>query len=230
MLRLALSIAALAILAAPAAAQQSFAFGHIDREGKETKEGPHAPPWTRTKVHASFFGVPAKRVLSGPVTILPHDPALPAAALSIQKFGPYEKEECTGQFSKYRTAELPELPGDAYRNYVSNDKARRGAAWVSEALIVHPAQPNAKTLPKQSVAVADMPKGFPLATLVAAFDLSGSGKAEVVKVNYCCYNAAFDDAQCIKAGGKQGGAQCTALFHKNKAGWRRVFMDHVTDC
>ena len=84
MFRFALSVAALAMLAAPAAAQQYFAFGHIDRDGQETKESPPAPPWTRTKVHASFFGVPAKTVLSGPVTILPHDPALPVATLPIQ--------------------------------------------------------------------------------------------------------------------------------------------------
>ena len=230
MLRLALPIAALALLAAaPAAAQQYFAFGHIDREGKETKEGPPAPPWTRTKVHASFVGVPAKKVLSGPVTILPHDPTLPAATLPIQKFEPYVREACTGQMSKFRAAEFPDLPGDAYRNHVSQDKVR-GAAWVSLALVVHPPQPNAKTLAKQSVAAGDMPKGFPLATLEAAFDLTGSGKAEVVQVDYCCHNAAFDNAQCIKAGGKNGGARCTALFHKNKAGWRRIFMNRNEDC
>ena len=229
MLRLAVVLAALSLLAAPAAGETYFAFGHIDRDGQETKEGPPAPPWTRTKVEASFFGVPAKTVLSGPVTILPHDPALPAATLPIQKFEPYRREECTGQMSKFRAAEFPELTGDVYRNYVSRDK-ERGAAWVSLALVIHPARPNAKTLPRQSVAAADLPKGYPLATLEAAFDLSGSGRPDIVQLDYCCYNPAFDNAQCIKAGGKDGGARCTALFQKNKAGWRRLYMARNADC
>jgi hypothetical protein len=113
--------------------------------------------------------------------------------------------------------------------YEQPDKLR-GVAFAGRALFVHPAQPSAKTLPKQSVAQADMPKGFPLATLEAAFDLSGGGKAEVVRVDYCCYNPAFNDAQCLKAGGKNGGSKCFALYHKNKAGWRRVFMDRDEDC
>jgi hypothetical protein len=230
MLRIALPIAALALLAAAsAAAEQSFGFGYIYREGQPTQGGPDAPPWTRAKVQGSFFGVPANKTLAGPATILPYDPALPAAALPIEKFGRYEREECTGQMSKYRSAQFPDLPGEAYRNYVSLKK-ELGQAWVSSTLLVHPAAPNAKTLPRQSVAAGDMPKGFPLATLEAAFDLSGGGKAEIVKVDYCCYNAAFDNAQCIKAGGKNGGARCTALFHKTKAGWRRLFFDRVEDC
>src|SRR5262249_38986741 len=228
MLRFAVPFAALALLAAPAIAQ-SFAFGHIDREGQETKEGPPAPPWTRAKVHANFFGVPAAKTLTGPATILPFDPALPPATLPIQTFGRYEKEECTGQMSKYRSATFPDLPGEAYLKYVQPDK-QRGEALVSSVLVVHPAQPNAKTLAKQSVTPGDMPKGYPLAALEAAFDISGSGKAEVMKLDYCCRNPAFNDAQCIKAGGRDGGARCIALFHKTKAGWRRVFMDRNQDC
>ena len=228
MFRFAVTLAALALLAAPAAAQ-NFGFGWLDREGAETKEGAPAPPWKRTKVQGSFFGVPAQKTLTGPVTILPFDAALPAASLPIQKLGKYEKEECSGQFSRYRNVAFPDLPGDAYLQYVQPDKLR-GAAFAGRALFVHPAQPNAKTLPKQSVAAGDMPKGFPLATLEAAFDLSGSGKAEVVRVDYCCYNPAFNEAQCIKAGGKDGGSRCFALYQKNKAGWRRVFMDRDQDC
>lgn len=228
MLRFAVTFAALALLAAPAAAQ-NFGFGWLEREGTATKEGAHAPPWKRTKVEASFFGVPASKTLTGPATILPYDPALPAAALPIQKMGRYEKEECSGQMSKYRPVEFPELPGDAYLKYEQPDKLRP-APFAGRVLVVHPAQPNAKTLPKQSVAQGDMPKGFPLATLEAAFDLSGSGKAEVVRVDYCCYNPAFNEAQCIKAGGKNGGSKCFALYQKNKAGWRRVFQDRDEDC
>ena len=228
MLRFAVTFAALALLAAPAAAQ-NFGFGWLEREGTATKEGPHAPPFKRTKVEGGFFGVPAAKTLSGPVTILPFEPALPAASLPLQKLGKYEKQECDGKFSKYRNVEFPDLPGEAYLQYVQPDKLR-GAAFAGRALFVHPAQPNAKTLPKQSVAPGDMPKGFPLATLMAAFDLSGSGKADVVRVDYCCYNAAFDDAQCLKAGGKDGGSKCFALYQKNKAGWRRVFMDRDQDC
>lgn len=229
MLRLAVPFAALAILAAPALAQQSFGLGYLDREGQPTKEGPDAPPWTKVRVHVGFFGVPAAKTLSGPVTILPHDPALPPATLTIQTFGKYEREECTGTLSRFRYAQLPELPGDAYRTYVQPDK-RRGASWVASALIVHPAQPNAKTLPKQSLAASDMPKGFPLATLEAAFDLSGGGKAEIVKLDYCCYNPALGEQQCIKAGGKNGGARCSALYQKTKTGWRRLFFEQVADC
>ena len=228
MLRFAVTFAALALLAAPAAAQ-NFGFGWLEREGVETKEGPHAPPFKRTKVQGGFFGVPAAKTLAGPVTILPFEPALPAATLPLQKLGKYEKQECDGKFSKYRNVEFPDLPGDAYLQYVQPDKLR-GAAFAGRALFVHPAQPSAKTLPKQSVAQADMPKGFPLATLEAAFDLSGGGKAEVVRVDYCCYNPAFNEAQCLKAGGKNGGSKCFALYHKNKAGWRRVFMDRDEDC
>lgn len=228
MLRFAMTLAALALVAAPAAAQ-NFGFGWIDREGAETKEGPPAPPWTRARAMGGFFGVPANKTLTGPATILPFDPALPPATLPIQKMGRYEKEECSGQFSKYRNVEFPDLPGAAYLSYVQPDKLR-GAAFAGSTLIVHPAQPNAKTLPKQSVSQADMPKGFPLATLEAAFDLSGSGKAEVVRVDYCCYNPAFDQAQCIKAGGKDGGSKCFALFQRGKAGWRRLFRDRDDAC
>jgi len=228
MLRFAVTVAALALLAAPAAAQ-NFGFGWLEREGTETKEGPHTPPWKRTKVQGGFFGVPAAKTLLGPATILPFEPALPAASLPIRKLGKYEKEECSGQFSRYRNVEFPDLPGESYLQYVQPDKLR-GAAFAGRALFVHPAQPNAKTLPKQSVTPGDMPKGFPLATLEAAFDLSGSGKAEVVRVDYCCYNPAFSEAQCIKAGGKEGGSRCFALFQKGKAGWRRVFMDRDQDC
>ncbi len=227
MLRFVLTIAALATFSAPAAAQ-SFAFGWIDREGQETREGPHAPPWKRTKVQANFFGVPAAKSLSGPATILPHDPALPPATLPILTFGRYQKEECTGLMSKYRSAEFPDLPGEAYLRYVQPGQTR-GAALVGAALVVHPARPAARTLPKQSVAAGDMPKGYPLATLEAAFDLSGGGRAEVVKVEYCCHNPAFTDAQCAKAGGRDGGARCAALFLKGKAGWRRVFMTRNED-
>lgn len=173
--------------------------------------------------------MPAAKTLSGPVAILPFDATLPAAALPLQKLGKYEKEECSGQFSKYRNVDFPDLPGDAYLQYVQPDKLK-GPAFAGRVLFVHPAQPNAKTLPKQSVTQADMPKGFPLSTLEAAFDLSGSGKAEVVRVDYCCYNPAFNDAQCLKAGGKAGGSKCFALYQKNEAGWRRVFMDRDEDC
>jgi len=228
MRRHSLALALLAILAAPAAAQ-SFGFGWLEREGTETKEGPHAPPWKRTKAQGAFFGVPAQKTLAGPATILPFDPALPPAALPIQKMGRYEREECSGQFSKYRNIEFPDLPGDAYLTYVQPDKLR-GPAFAGRTLIVHPARPNAKTLPKQSVAAADMPKGFPLATLEAAFDISGLGKADVVRVDYCCYNPSFDNAQCLKAGGKDGGSKCFALYQRNKAGWRRVFLDRDQDC
>jgi hypothetical protein len=228
MLRFAVTFAALALFAVPAAAQ-NFGFGWIEREGVETKEGPHGPPFKRAKVEGGFFGVPAAKTLSGPVTILPFEPALPAATLPLQKLGKYEKQECDGKFSKYRNVEFPDLPGDAYLQYVQPDKLR-GAAFAGRALFVHPAQPGARTLPKQSVAPGDMPKGFALATLEAAFDLSGSGKAEVVRVDYCCYNPAFDEAQCLKAGGKNGGSKCFALYHKNKAGWRRVFLDRDQDC
>jgi len=228
MLRFALAFAALALLAAPAAAQH-FGFGWLERVGTETKEGPHAPPWKRTKAQGGFFGVPANKSLAGPATILPFDPALPAAALPIRKLGPYVKQECDGQMSKYRDVEFPDLPGAAYLDYVQPDKLR-GAAFAGSTLLVHPAQPNAKTLPKRSVAQSDMPRGFPLATLTAAFDLSGSGKAEVVRVDYCCYNPAFNEAQCLKAGGKDGGSKCFALYQKGKAGWRRVFQDRDEDC
>jgi len=228
MLRFAVTFAVLALLATPAAAQ-NFGFGWLEREGTLTKDGAQAPPFKRTRVQGGFFGVPAAKTLSGPTTILPFDPALPAASLPIQRLDKYEKEECSGQFSKYRNVEFPELPGDAYLKYEQPDKLR-GAAFAGRALFVHPAQPNAKTLPKQSVAQGDMPKGFPLATLEAAFDLSGSGKAEVVRVDYCCYNPAFNDAQCLEAGGKAGGSKCFALYQKGKAGWRRVFMDRDQDC
>lgn len=228
MLRFAVTLAALALVAAPAAAQ-NFGFGWLDREGTETKEGPHAPPWKRTKAQGGFFGVPASKTLSGPATILPFDPALPPATLPIQKMGRYEKQECDGQMSKYRNVEFPDVSGEAYLAYVQPDKLK-GPAFIGRTLMVHPAQPNAKTLTKQSVAQADMPKGFPLATLEAAFDLSGSGKAEVVRVDYCCYNAAFNEAQCIKAGGKDGGSKCFALYQKSKAGWRRVFRDRDDAC
>ncbi len=228
MLRFAVTFAVLALFAVPAAAQ-SFGFGWLEREGTETKEGPHAPPWTRTKARATFFGVPANKTLAGPATILPFDPALPPAALPIQTMGRYEREECTGQISKYRPVTFPDLPGEAYLNYVQPSKLQ-SAAFVGRTPVVHPAQPNAKTLPKQSVAQADMPKGFPLATLEAAFDLSGGGKAEVVRVDYCCYNPAFSEGQCIKAGGKNGGAKCFALYQRGKTGWRRVFMDRDQDC
>ena len=228
MLRFAVTFAALALVAAPAAAQ-NFGFGWLEREGTETKEGPHAPPWKRTKAQGGFFGVPANKTLTGPATILPFDPALPAAALPIQSMGRYEKQECDGKMSKYRDATFPDVPGEAYLAYVQPDKLR-GAAFAGRMLMVLPAQPNAKTLPRQSVGQADMPKGFPLATLEAAFDLSDSGKAEVVRVDYCCHNPALDDAQCIKAGGKSGGSKCFALYQKNKAGWRRVFQDRDEDC
>ena len=228
MRRIALTFAALVFIAAPAAAQQ-FGFGWLEREGTETKQGPHAPPWKRTKAQGGFFGVPANRALAGPASILPFDPALPAATLPIQKLGPYEKQECDGQMSKYRDVTFPDLPGEAYLAYVQPDKLR-GAAFAGRTLLVHPAQPKAKTLPKQSVAPIDMPPGFPLATLEAAFDLSGSGKAEVVRVDYCCYNPSFNTAQCIKAGGKDGGSKCFALYQKGKAGWRRVFQDRDEDC
>lgn len=228
MRRLAVTFAALALMAAPAAAQ-SFGFGWLEREGTETKEGPHAPPWKRTKAQGGFFGVPASRTLAGSATILPFDPALPAATLPIQTFGPYQREECSGQMSKYRNATFPDLPGDAYLSYVQPDKLR-SPAFAGQTLLVHPAQPRSKTLPKQSVAQADMPRGFPLATLTAAFDLSGGGKAEVVRVDYCCYNPAFNEAQCIKAGGKNGGSKCFALYQKGKAGWRRLFQDRDEDC
>ena len=229
MMRFAFPFAALALLWITPAAAQNFGFGWLEREGTETKEGPQAPPWKRTKAQGAFFGVPAQNTLTGPATILPFDPALPAATLPIQKMGRYEKEECSGQFSKYRNIEFPDLPGYAYLTYVQPDKLR-GAAFAGRTLIVHPAQPNAKTLPKQSVAASDMPKGFPLATLEAAFDLTGLGKADVVRVDYCCYNPAFDDAQCLKAGGKDGGSKCFALYQRNKAGWRRVFLDRDQDC
>jgi hypothetical protein len=229
MIRFAASLAMLALLAAPASAQQSFAIGHIDREGQPTKQGPHRPPWTRTIIQAGFFGVPANKTLSGAATILPHDPALPPATLPIKKFGPQVRDECLGQMSKYRQAEFPDLPGEAYRAYVGKD-TKRGASFVSPVLIVHPARPNAKTLPKQSMTQADMPKGYPLATLEAAFDLSGSGQAEVVQLEYCCRDPAFDNAQCIKAGGADGGVRCTAIFQKGKAGWRRLFMERNEDC
>ena len=228
MLRFAVTFVALALIAAPAAAQ-NFGFGWLEREGTETKEGPHAPPWKRTKAQGGFFGVPANRTLSGPATILPFDPALPPATVPIQKMGPYEKQECDGRMSKYRNAEFADVPGEAYLAYVQPDKLR-GAAFAGRTLMVHPARPRAKTLPKQSVAQSDMPKGFPLATLEAAFDLSGDGFAEAIRVDYCCYNPAFDDAQCLKAGGKAGGSKCFALYRKTKAGWRRVFMDRDEDC
>ncbi len=200
MLRFAVTFAALALLATPAAAQ-SFGFGWLEREGAETKEGPHAPPWKRTKVRGGFFGVPAAKTLSGPATILPFDAALPAASLSIQKLGRYEKEECSGQFSKYRNVEFPDLPGEAFLNYEQPDKLR-GAAFAGRALFVHPAQPNAKTVPKQSVAPGDMPKGFPLATLEAAFDLSGSGKAEVVRVGLLLLQPGVQRS-AMRQGGRQ---------------------------
>ena len=228
MRRFAFAVAVLTLATAPVAAQ-SFGFGWLEREGVETKEGPQAPPWKRTKVQGGFFGVPAQKTLTGDVTILPFDPSLPAASLPLKSLGRYEKEECSGQFSKYRNVEFDDLPGDAYLQYVQPDKLR-GQAFAGRVLFLHAAKPGAKTLPKQSVAAGDMPKGFPLATLEAAFDISGLGKADVIRVDYCCYGAALDNAQCIKAGGKDGGNRCFALYHRNKAGWRRVFRDRDDAC
>lgn len=228
MLRFAVTFAALALMAAPAAAQH-FGFGWLEREGTATRDGAHAPPWKRTMAKGGFFGVPANKALTGPATILPFDPALPPATVPIQKLGPYVKQECDGKMSKYRDATFPDVPGEAYLAYVQPDKLR-GPAFAGRTLMVHPARPNAKTLPKQSVSQADMPKGFPLATLEAAFDLSGSGKADVVRVDYCCNNPAFDQAQCIKAGGKDGASKCFALFQRGKAGWRRLFRDRDDAC
>ncbi|MCW5773621.1 MAG: hypothetical protein KIT16_18410 [Rhodospirillaceae bacterium] len=228
--RLAVPAALLLIAAgAPASAQEYFGLGHIQREGTPTAAGPDGPPWKRVQVQASFVGVPAKTALSGPATILPHDPALPPATLPIRTMAPYQREECTGQISKYRRAEFPDLAGAAYRDYAATDKVR-GPAFVGSVLVVYPAVPKARALPKQSVAAGDMPQNFPLSTLEAAFDLAGSGRAEIVQVRYCCYDAAFDEAQCIKAGGKNGGARCLAIYRKDKAGWRRVFFDHDQDC
>ena len=84
MLRFAVTFAALALMAAPAAAQ-NFGFGWLEREGTATKEGPHAPPWKRTMAKGGFFGVPANKTLAGPATILPFDPALPPAIVSFER-------------------------------------------------------------------------------------------------------------------------------------------------
>lgn len=231
MLRCALPVVVLASVAAtaPGAAQQSFGTGHVEREGAKTAHGPHVPPRTRIRVVAGMWRVPPRARLAGHATILSHDPALPALTLPIVKLHSYRREECTGELEKTRRVEFPDVLNDAYRAYVVKD-SRRGPTALPAVLVVHPAAPNARTLTPQSVAAADLPDGFPLSTLEAAFDLSGSGKAEIVQLRYCCHDPRLDGAQCIKPGGKDGGSRCMALFHKGKAGWRRHFFAFDEDC
>ncbi len=42
--------------------------------------------------------------------------------------------------------------------------------------------------------------------------------------------AALDEAQCLEVGGKDGGSRCFALYRRDKAGWRRVFLDRDDAC
>jgi hypothetical protein len=230
MLRLVALAGLLAVLACalPAAAQQSLGFGYIERKGTEAGEGKEVPPWTRIRIHGGFVALPAKKMLTGEATIVPFDPALPPINLAIKTLHPYQREECTGEMSKTRSIDFPDVTHEAYRSYVGPDAAHQNSP--GQVLIVHPVARKARSLPKQSVAAGDLPRGYPLATLDAAFDLSGGGKPEAVQLTYCCKNPRFDQDQCKKADKEGIGVTCTALFHKTKAGWSRLYMSHNQDC
>ena len=215
-------------LAAPAAGQHSLGTGYIERTGVGEGEQ-QRPPWTKIQVHGGFYQLPAKKMLTGEAMIVPFDPALPAINLTIQKLHPYVREECTGEMSRTRNVDLPDVTNDAYRNYVAQGPNARQFA-PGNVLIVHPPAPNAKSLPKQSVAAGDLPKGYLPGSLDAAFDITGSGKAEVVQLTYCCKNPRFDEKQCQGANTDRVAVTCTALFRKTKAGWQRVTMYYNLDC
>jgi hypothetical protein len=213
--RVAAAAFALALAAAPAEAQEYFGIGSVAGESdSKTAGGDPARPFLRAKIDARVYHKANTNPIAGEVTLVPLDPALAAVTVKIEKVNPRSTQACTETSSYMWGLDVLAVTDPGWLAALGKDKD--GGLAV---LAVHPPKPKARALPKAAVKAADLPRGYPLQTLQHAFDLAGSGKADVVQLAYCCGRPQLLGRRCPE------GNMCWGLFRRGPQGWRRIFEE-----
>jgi hypothetical protein len=205
--RVALLAAALAGAAGPAAAQEFFAFGYVQRGPEQG-----GPPWKEITSNIRFYHKAQRWAPTGAVTLIPADARLPALALQLAGVEPRSTQACTDTERAMWPAKLSPIADPDWVN-----GPRLGETADVPALVVLPAKPNAKPLPATSV--TDVPRRMPAHTVKHAFDLDGDGKADVVYLTWCTGKPVLKPGQCGDA------TQSHGLFRRTAQGWRRIWED-----
>jgi hypothetical protein len=213
--RLAAAALALAFASAPAVAQEYFGIGSVQGDS-DTKNagGDPTPPWTRGKVDGSVYHKADTNPIAGEVTLVPHDPALAAVTVKIEKVRPRSTQACTETSSYMWGLDVPAIADPAWLGALAKDKDGRLVV-----LFAHPPKPKAKAVPIAAVKAADLPRGYPLQTLQHAFDLDGAGKVDLVQLAYCCGRPQLLGRRCPE------GNMCWGMFRRGPQGWRRIFEE-----
>lgn len=200
--------AALAVLctacAWPAPAQERTGNAMFSRE---KAEGGAAA--TRIRIAASIDGT-TRPQMSGTVSVIPYNRALPTVQIRIGGIGARKEQDCTSLKLYHWPIELEDIADGAYAGY-------RGAqqGHLGDAVILYPPRPEAKAMARENVAPADLPKSAVPSELFAAFDFDADGRADLVEMKTCCGKLDKDRA-CAP------GDSCVKSYRRGPKGWRLI--------